>query len=99
MDYSDTQMIGIVGGVLVPIIVGIIAKLNAPSGLKAILNAALSALTSVLAQIIPGSFQWRPFIVTWALTWVVSVATYYGLWKPTGIAPAVQNSTSSVGIG
>lgn len=96
---TDTQLITIASGVLVPIAVGLLAKLRAPGGLKAMMNAALSAIGSVLAQVIPASFSWKPFFISWASVWVVSIATYYGLYKPTGIAPAVQNSTANVGIG
>jgi hypothetical protein len=62
-------------------------------------NAALSALGGLVATVVPGDFEWRPFLVAWATTWVVSVATHFGLWKPTGVGPAVQQSTATVGVG
>lgn len=101
MNPNDTTLIALVSGVLVPLLVGLLTKLDAPSGVKAVANAALSALAGALATIAPdgSDFAWRPFVVSWATTWVVSVATYYGAWKPTGVAPAVQRSTSSVGVG
>lgn len=96
---QDTQLLALLAGVLVPLLVGVLTKISAPSGLKAILNAALSALGAALAQIVPGHFVFKAFLIVWATTWVVSVATHYGLYKPTGVSQAVQSSTATVGIG
>ncbi len=95
----DTQLIAAVGGVFIPILVGILAKLNAGASIKSILNAALSAITAAIGEAVPGDFDWKPFIVTWALTFAISIATYYGLWKPTGVAPAVKETTRGFGLG
>jgi hypothetical protein len=101
MTPNDATLISLLAGVLIPLLVGLLTKLEAPSGVKAVMNAALSALSGALATIAPdgSGFSWKPFLVFWATTWVVSIATYAGLWKPTGVAPAVQRSTGSVGIG
>lgn len=99
MTPQDATLIATLCGVLVPILVGVLTKLQAPSGLKAFLNCGLSALGGLVATIVPADFQWRSFLTAWATTWVVSIATYAGLWKPTGIAGAVQGSTQNTGIG
>lgn len=99
MDYSDLTLLALLSGVIIPLLVGFLTKLNASSGVKAILNFGLSAATAALALVNEADFEWRPFLVNWALTWVVSIATYYGLWKPTGTSGAVQESTADFGIG
>lgn len=96
---ADTQTIAMLSGVVIPIVVGILAKFDASSGVKAVLNFGLTALMSVLAEIIPGAFDWQPFLIAWLSAWAVSVATYYGLWKPTGTTQAVQRKTAGVGVG
>lgn len=96
---QDTQTIILLAGVVVPILVGVLAKASAPAGLKAILNAALTGVAAVLAQTLPGTFAWRPFFIAWAGAWVVSVATHYGFYKPVGVTAAVANSTGKVGLG
>ena len=97
---SDAQTIVLIAGVAVPILVGLLAKASAPSGLKAILNAALTAAGAVLAQTIPaGAFHWHAFFVAWAATWVVSVASHFGFYKPVGVSGAVQSSTATIGLG
>jgi hypothetical protein len=99
MNASDATLLATLAGVIVPLLVGIVTKLEAPAGLKAMVNAALTALGGLVATIVPGDFHWHPFLASWATAWVVSVATYYGLWRPTGVAPAVQQSTATVGVG
>jgi hypothetical protein len=99
MTASDAALLATLAGVIVPLLVGIVTKLQAPAGLKAMINAALAALGGLAATIVPGDFAWHPFLANWATAWVVSVATYYGLWKPSGVAPAVQQSTAGVGVG
>ena len=97
---SDAQLITVVGGVLVPILVGVLAKLRASSALKSILNAALAAVTGALsAGQAEGGWSFKLFIISWGTTFAVSIASYYGLWKPTGVAPAVHERTANLGLG
>ena len=99
MDYSDLTLITIVSGTLIPILVALVAKLNASSGLKAILNFGFSAIAAAIALENEASFNWRSFAINFALTYLVSIATYYGLWKPTGVTGTVQEKTADVGVG
>lgn len=94
---TDTQTLTLLAGVVIPLLVGLLAKARAHPGLKALLNAALTAAAGALT--LPGPFTARGFAAAWATTWVVSVATYYGILRPTGVAGAVQRSTANVGVG
>jgi hypothetical protein len=99
VNTSDTQLIALVCGIIIPILVGVLAKSTAAAGLKAILNAMMSGLGGLIATVVPGSFQWKPFLVAVASTWVVSIATHFGLYKPVGVSAAVQSSTGNFGLG
>lgn len=99
MTADDATLIATLVGVVVPLLVGVVTKLKAAAGVKAFLNAGLCGLGGLVATVVPETFTWRAFLVKWATAWVVSVATYYGLWKPSGVAPAVQQSTAGVGVG
>jgi hypothetical protein len=96
---GDTQVIAMISGVLIPILVALLTKLRASSKLKAMANAILCAVSGALSTVIPGAFSWKPFAVAALSTWAVSVATYYGLWKPTGVTQATASATAGVGIG
>lgn len=95
---SDTQVIAMVSGIVIPILVGLLTKLRAASGVKAIANAALSAVAGALATV-TGDWSWSAFGVAALSAWAVSVSSYYGLWKPTGASATVQQATASVGLG
>ncbi len=101
MNDSNTtvQLIAIVSGVIIPLLVALISKADASSGLKAVLNLGLSAIAGSLAQLAIPNTNWQSWILSFAITWGTSIVSYYGLHKPVGSAPAVTNATSSVGVG
>jgi hypothetical protein len=96
---QDTQLLTVVTGAAVPLLVGLITKSSASAGLKAFTNLILTAIGTALALIIPVGFEWKPFFIQWFQAFAISAGTYYGFYKPSGIAPAVNNSTGNVGLG
>lgn len=99
MDYSNLTLYTLLAGVIVPLLVGLLTKLNASSALKSILNLGLTAAGSLLAVANEATFQWKLFVTNWAIAWVVAVATYYGFYKPSGVSGQVQESTAGFGLG
>ncbi len=97
----DVQALAFAAGVGVPILVGVVTRSNASSGFKAVLNFLLSAVAGALAVAIEaeGVVDVGSVVLGIGSVWVVSVATYYGLLKPTGVSGAVQRSTASFGVG
>lgn len=96
----DAQTIAMVTGLAIPLLVGLLSKINASSGLKGVLNAVLSATAGVLATVTQvDSANLRDFVIAMGSTWIVSVASYYGLWKPTGVAGTVIQATARFGVG
>lgn len=96
---ENAQLVTVLSGVVIPLLVGVLTKMAAPAWLKSISNAALSALGSVLSTAQLDYWNWKWFIISWASTFTVSIASYYGVWKPTGVAPRVQEATAKIGIG
>lgn len=96
---NSTQVITVLSGLVIPLLVGVLAKLEASSTVKAVLNFGLSALAGALGELTGDAFVWADFVMAFGLTWATSVATYYGLWKPTGTSEAVQVKTAGVGVG
>jgi len=82
--------------VFLPIGVGLVTTRVTSGAKKAWLLAGLSLLTSLLTQFSAALASQTPFDVGLALlavipAFAISVATYYGLWKPTGIGQAAQD--------
>lgn len=97
----DVGLLTLVGAFLIPLLTGLITKYFASSGLKAISTLTLSAAAGLVQTAIDagGSVVLKEWIGSAVVAWVLSLATYYGLWKPTGTAERVQRATANVGIG
>lgn len=90
-------------GTLIPALTDLLAKEAAPAWLKAVLNAGLAAISGALtgalnANTLNGS-HWEQILLTIGLAWLASVASYFGLWKPTGLSDKLSRATPNVGIG
>ena len=82
--------------VVMPVGVGLVTTRVTSSGRKAWLLASLSLVTSLLVELGRSITAGTVFDVGVALlaalpAFVISVATHYGLWKPTGVAAAAQS--------
>ena len=84
---STVQVVSILIGTVIPILVALVTRSTARPGVKAVVNLALSALSGFGTEYINSTnFVWQQALLTTVVTFVVSVATYYGLWKPTNVA-------------
>ncbi len=97
----DAQLAALLLGVVIPLLVGLLSKINAPDGLKSVMNLGLSALAALLTTVSVdgGDFLVREFVTLFAFTWGTSIVSYYGLHKPTGVAGSVASATRDFGIG
>lgn len=88
--------IQLVLSVFLPIVVGLVTTRVTSGAIKAWLLAALSLITAILTQVADaivagGVLDLGLVLLTTIPTFAISVATYYGLWKPTGIAASAQD--------
>lgn len=86
----------IVLAVILPILVGLVTTRVTKGSIKAWLLAGLTLVTSLLTQLAVALSNNVPFDLGMALlaaipAFAISVATYYGLWKPTGVGVAAQD--------
>lgn len=89
-------------GTLIPILVGLITKANAPAAVKSICMIVLSAIGAafVVSTQADGTAVFsKETIVATLNTIVQAVATYYGVWKPSGVSGKVINATARFGLG
>lgn len=97
----DTTTQLVITGSLVPLVVALLTKLHAAPWLKAVVNGLLAAVVGAIAVVVqaPDHMQrWQDFVVAIALAWVVSTASYFGLYKPTTVEAKVQTKVPG-GIG
>lgn len=86
--------------VIMPIAVGLVTTRTTASAVKAWLLASLTLVTSLLTELANALASNVPYDLGVALlvaipAFAISVATYYGLWKPTGIGGAAQDVEST----
>ena len=86
--------------VILPIAVGLVTTRTTSSAAKAWLLAGLTLVTSIVTGIGHAVAENVPFDLGAALllaipSFAISVATYYGLWKPTGVGKAAQDVDST----
>lgn len=104
---NGMQVLTLVVGTLLPILVALVTRRMASSGLKATALALLAAITGFLSELLQSlesntAFDLQAAIVNWFGAFVIAVAVHYGLWKPiglTGTDGAVALKTSSFGVG
>lgn len=96
--FNTVQIVSLFVGTVIPILTALITKSTAPSGVKAVTALALSAVAAFGTEFInhTDNFYWQGALLTTLLTFMVSVATYYGLWRPTNVAGASSPTARAI---
>ena len=90
------QVLGLLAGVILPVLVGLVTKHVTDSGVKAALLAGLSVGINLITEVANALSTGAAYDLGAALmaglgTFVVGVALHYGLWKPTGVSDKAQS--------
>ena len=97
----DSTWVMFLTGALIPLLVGLVTKLNTHSAVKAILHLGVAAAASMINVSITldgVAIISRETLVTFFMTWLTGIATYLGFWLKTGVSPAVNYRTRNFGI-
>lgn len=91
---SQLEMWNLIVGFLLPPAVAVVQQRHWPAGVQAVVTFLVACLAAAGTAYFDGRLTAAGW-ATGALTVLVTaVATYHGLWKPTGVAPAIQDATS-----
>ncbi len=84
---ANMNYLMIAATVVLPLLVGLVTKRVASSGLKALLLLILSVLATLINQLIvaEGHFEMEPFLRDAVVQFVLAVGLHYGLLKPIGV--------------
>ena len=78
-------------GFVLPLVIGLITKASLSKGAKAVVMLVLTGVASLINQVDANAgILTVEMLNTWLGTMLVTVASYYGVWKPLGagnIAP------------
>lgn len=94
---KQVQVLSMVVGIVLPILVSLVTKQVTDAGTKAVIVAALAGVSGFLTEAInvggfSGGFDWWAAGLTALMTFVVAVASHYGLWQPTGVDAKASRS-------
>ena len=95
----DAIFVTAIVGVLIPVFIGTITHLKASSSLKAILSIVLNAIQALIVSSVVANGSAiisKDTFILWITGLVISVATYSGVYKPTGI---VAKLLPNIGLG
>jgi hypothetical protein len=95
MMIGTAQLLSLVIGIVLPVVVAAVTRYAASDAIRAVVLAALAGATAVLTEwgraVAAGdAFVWQVSAFAALGTFIVAVSTYFGLWKPTGVAEAVK---------
>jgi hypothetical protein len=96
----DVQFLALVASVIIPGLVGLLARANAKAWFKAALNGLLSILAAAasIAIAAQGQVEIGDWIMQAIITYGTSELAYQRLYKPTGTAEFIREATPG-GIG
>lgn len=97
----DPFIVALIGGTLIPIVTGLVTKLEASSGVKAGVALVLSAVVGVLGSIVSsnGTFDWKIAVLAAGAAFATNVTTYLGVHKAIGSTGAPLGATATAGFG
>lgn len=96
----DVSTLTLIASVFIPLLVGLSTKFFAKSQLKAAVNLLFSALSAGITTLIAGGgVLTREALRAFIVTYIISVATYYGFWKPSTISGRLNIATMNFGLG
>ena len=79
-----------------PLVIGLVSKATLPEQAKAAIMLVVTVVAALAAQVAEAGGILEPeTFKAWLLSMVVTIASYYGVWKPLGVG----NIAPTVGIG
>lgn len=98
-DIPLLQVLVLVGGVVLPLLVGLVTNRTTDPGKRAILLAVLAVAAQLVAELIKALESGEPYNLGLGLllglgTFLIAVGTHYGFWKPQGVSDKVVNAGS-----
>lgn len=95
MPNTDLVMWAAIVGFLLPMVIAVVQRQHWPDGLRSVVAFVLCLAAAVPTVYLQGpeDFTWHRWITASLTILTVTIASYKGLWKPTGVAPSIEHST------
>lgn len=87
-------MWSLIVGFFLPPIQAVIQQPTWSKQLRSAVNFVVCGVAAVGVSYFQGDFTGRRWVESGLVILVATIATYTGTWKPSGIAPSIENATS-----
>lgn len=91
---SDLAMWSLIVGFFLPIAVAVIMRRTWSDAVKAVVTFVACGVAAAGTAFFQGDFTGRRFVSALLLVFVGTIVSFKGWWKPTGVAPSIEESTS-----
>lgn len=94
VNLDTAYWLGLAISFVLPVLVGLVTSASIPAGVKAVLHLFLAAVLSFVTEWsqAPDGFDFGTALVLTGLSFVIGVATHFGLYKPTLISAKAQSA-------
>lgn len=96
---SDAQLFSLIVGFVAPAVIAVIQQPRFSSSVRALLTFALSVAAALGTTYFTDGIDAGNVVHSTLLVFVAAIASYHGLQKQIGLAPAIESATSPSGDG
>lgn len=92
---SNLEMWDLIAGFALPPVIAVIQQKDWGHGFRAVVTFVIAlGVAAITVAIHEGGWSADTWVESALLTLVTAIATYKGFWKPTGVAPALEDATT-----
>lgn len=91
---DNLSMWNLVAGFFLPIALSVIIQTGWGKQIQAVLAFLAVLGISVVTTALEGNLDFRNWVTSSLTVLVATITAYHGVWKPTGVAPKIEETTS-----
>lgn len=96
---TPLQMWELVVGFLSPVLLAVVMQPRWPRSAQALVAFAWCVIAAGVGLYLDGRLDAADWAASTLKVLVAAIASYQGVWKPTGVAPAIERATTVSGAG
>ena len=90
---TNLQMWSLIVGALTPPLLAVIQQPRWSGLVRSSFMVGAAAVDGVITTLLENNFDWSNWVKSSLMCGVAVIAAYHGIWKPNGVAPAIEKAT------
>lgn len=90
---NDVMWAGIVG-TMMPLVISVIVQTPWGDRVKSVVAFLACLVAGTGTAYFAGNLEGRDVVTNVLVVYTLAIGTYYGFWKPTGVAPRLRDATT-----